>query len=917
MKTDEFDQQFERYLKDRFKPFRDKERPADYGRDLSPNTEKTHFAEALSIAPSPSGDLIAAVTVNRKDRELDIILRLGEGRLDRPQPDAAASTRTWASTTSSSTASGSQMPWMSWSPKGDRLAYFVRTEKERTLIIQNVLTRKIEQRDPDEDGRRARVAGVLARRQDDRVRRRCATRSATSSRSTSRPSEVTNLTNDDVRRLRRRPTRPTASSSSTPRASAATRSCSGSISTRRRRRSSPSARTTRPRRSSSTTTRSSSRRRRPIPTVPLEPEVAQERQHLQHLDARPEERRAAAVHRRARRQLVAGRAERGQDEPDRVRQLLQGRVQHPHARAEGAAAHGGVAPTSARPGPIIDFQAPLQHTLVADNERKKRHVREDVPRGPAAGERRRHEQRRHLRRHRRSASATCSATSSSTSSPRRSRSTARCRSSYVNLSRRFQYALQGFSQTQFFYGQLGGVLLRPVVRAAHQPRPTRSRRAPSAAAAPSASTRSTATAASSCPAASCSSNEEYNDPALQAVCRRTISRRIYGQPVLPQRHADAARRRVRPGDDGLPRVRPAGRQHDAARLRRRAEDRQHCCRARPSTPTRATTCASAAPACWRYAHPRLQEHRRLPRLHCTSAATRELRGYDYLQFVGQNAVFANAELRFPLIEAALTPIGVIGGIRGVFFADIGGAWFSNQPSPNPCTGESSSFKFADEQRGDLPGADRRTSSTRPASRSSSPTRRPASRRRCSTTRRRRSSGFRLQDGRASYGLGLETFALGFPIHFDWSWRTLVQQGLGGRRVRLHSDRRAAAPVRQRRRRLPQAALRGLDRLRLLNTRPQGSRDERVEDFGLRDPQPAVPGLFWRLYFGLTKQSKVRDRHVRAAARRLPADLLRLPHAARTRPADRRRRQRAPGEHPRPPRRGRPDVDDRSRRHTWG
>ena len=37
MKTDEFDQAFERYLKERFKPFRDKERPADYGRDLAPN----------------------------------------------------------------------------------------------------------------------------------------------------------------------------------------------------------------------------------------------------------------------------------------------------------------------------------------------------------------------------------------------------------------------------------------------------------------------------------------------------------------------------------------------------------------------------------------------------------------------------------------------------------------------------------------------------------------------------------------------------------------------------------------------------------------------------------------------------------------------------------------------------------------
>ena len=56
-----------------------------------------------------------------------------------------------------------------------------------------------------------------------------------------------------------------------------------------------------------------------------------------------------------------------------------------------------------------------------------------------------------------------------------------------------------------------------------------------------------------------------------------------------------------------------------------------------------------------------------------------MRGYDYLQFAGQNAFFANAELRFPLIEAALTPIGVIGGVRGVFFANIGGVEFNGQP----------------------------------------------------------------------------------------------------------------------------------------------------------------------------------------------------------------------------------------------
>jgi hypothetical protein len=53
----------------------------------------------------------------------------------------------------------------------------------------------------------------------------------------------------------------------------------------------------------------------------------------------------------------------------------------------------------------------------------------------------------------------------------------------------------------------------------------------------------------------------------------------------------------------------------------------------------------------------------------------ELRGYDYLEFLGNKAFFLNAELRFPLIEAALTPLGVIGGLRGIAFAGIGAAGY--------------------------------------------------------------------------------------------------------------------------------------------------------------------------------------------------------------------------------------------------
>jgi hypothetical protein len=130
----------------------------------------------------------------------------------------------------------------------------------------------------------------------------------------------------------------------------------------------------------------------------------------------------------------------------------------------------------------------------------------------------------------------------------------------------------------------------------------------------------------------------------------------------------------------------------------------------------------------------------------------EMRGYEYLEFIGSEAAFLNAELRFPFIEAMLTPIGILGGIRGVFFANMGGARFEGQPfkwlsnkseiytpvvnfNENPLTGQLTPI-FGPPTRVD---------------------------------------GLRLVDARASYGIGLETFALGFPVHFDWAWRTLFNR----------------------------------------------------------------------------------------------------------------------------------------------
>ena len=130
----------------------------------------------------------------------------------------------------------------------------------------------------------------------------------------------------------------------------------------------------------------------------------------------------------------------------------------------------------------------------------------------------------------------------------------------------------------------------------------------------------------------------------------------------------------------------------------------------------------------------------------------DLRGYEYLQFVGNNTFYANAELRFPLIEAMLTPIGVMGGIRGVFFANMGGGHFDGQ-NFTFMTNKSTTYtpivgynvnNFTGVQTpiyGDPKTID----------------------------------GFRLVDARGSYGIGLQTFALGFPVHFDWSWRTLFNK----------------------------------------------------------------------------------------------------------------------------------------------
>ncbi|HEY7290728.1 MAG TPA: hypothetical protein VH583_12905 [Vicinamibacterales bacterium] len=756
LKKEEFDEAFERYLKDRFKPFRDKERPADYGRDLSPNPEKTNYTQALSIAPSPSGDLIAAVTANRKDQEFDIILLsakdgsvvrnltsgfdkdMGFDHLILMGVDQAAN------------------PWMGWSPKGDRLAYFVRTEKERTLIIQNVLTRKIEVRIPlksvDEpespafspdgkfiafDALRGAVGDIFTVNVDSK--------------------EVVNLTNDPFGDRA-----PTYSPDGkfivyTARVSGNDKLFRLDLDTKKKTQITFGTHDETGAQFiddhtlifGSTAT---------DPAVPLEPEVARNGNILNiwTLDINTGELRQYT-------DAVGGNWSPivlNDSKGNRIAFISYFKNDYTIRTLERKEPlHTASTSDFGAPGPIIDFQPPLQHTLVQSNVRQKGAFEKmflegrppinvgvtsngdifggtAVTFGDVLGDKQVNLFAASISQYRTLAV------------------------SYVNLGRRFQYALQGFSQTQFFYGQLGGVFYDPSY-------------------APFID-RSLATATRTVRGGSALGiypldryrrlqvsggvvylNEEYNDPQLQQIAEQ-YQQETYGQPVF----------------------------HNGTMIPLGVEFIQETTIFREFGPLAGNTMRlayTAAPKIGSLLSRQTMdaELRHYLRLGGTGLlATRirgfksmgdspdflyfggngDLRGYDYLQFAGQNVVYANAELRFPIIEAALTPIGVVGGVRGVFFAGIGGAWFDNQPSSDSCTGGGYTFAtnrtevcrpvtgyVADAAGNVIPGPDNQPQLIYGAPQVI--------------------SGFRLKDGRASYGLGLETFALGFPIHFDWSWRT--------------------------------------------------------------------------------------------------------------------------------------------------
>ena len=736
MTAREFDQQFEKYVKDRFKAFRDKERPADYGQDLSPDPQKTNYTSSISIEPSPSGDLIAVMTGNRRDQELDIILISSkDGSVVRNLTSGFDKDRGFEYIAQPSLSN--MVPWMSWSPVGDRLAYFVRNEKSKTLIIQNVLTGKIERRFPlqsidnpespnmSPDGLTVLFGGL---------------RSATGDifRLDVNTGDITNLTNDDFAdyapiyspdgsfivymarisgsqklfRLDLATGKKTQLTFGTQdEASAKFLSADMIV-------------------FSSTAT---------DPATPLTPEVARNGNifNMWSLSLKNGELRQYTDALGGVLSPVVLSKDGAAPKLGFVAYYKGSYTLHSFDLKEPL--HTAASSDFGSPGPIVDFQAPLQHTLIAENKSKKGRFEKMFLDGRPP--------------------VNIGVTSSGdlfggtmvsftdvlgdqqfsmfASSVQQYKTLS---FSYLNLSRRLQWAVQGYSQTQFFYGQLSQYFYDPAIApfiSRDDALATQTVRGGSAFGIYPLSTYRRVELSGGL----VHFTEEFADPALQAASEG-YQLEAYGTQyfnsglLLPlgvsfiqettvfREYGPLSGNTIRLSFEVAPKVGNSLSRNtldgDARYYLRLGANgvfavRAYGFRSWGSAPN-----------------------------YTFFGGNSEMRGYEYREFLGHKGFYTNAELRFPLIDAMATPIGILGGVRGVFFANLGGAGL-----------EGISFKVWDNN----------TFVTDPIRNDAGIIVRPG----------QRIEGFRLHDSRASYGIGLETFALGFPVHFDWSYRTLFNK----------------------------------------------------------------------------------------------------------------------------------------------
>ena len=757
VKPEEFDEQFDRYIKERFRPFRDKERPADYGRNIAPSPERTRYVSVLSVEPSMSGDMLAAVVGNRKDQELDIILISSkDGQIIRNVTNGFDKDRGFEYIATAGGLRGNLVPWISLS-KDDRIAYFARTGTGKSLVIENMITGRQERKldlasiDAPEspafspDGTRVAFAGIQGAVTDIYI-----VDLATGA--------VTNVTKDSFADYSPTFAPDGRSLVYTARISGNDKLFQVDLGSGDKKQISFGAH-------DDTAARFADEHTLLFTSTAIDPGVQISQEQL----------RNANIPNVWSLDLRTGELKQWTDTVTGIVSpvVLPGGPGLRVAFVSYYKGENGIhvvsfeAPKATvatadfgEPQPIVDFIPPLSHTLVRDNiHRKGTFERMTLAGRPPVG-----------------LGVTSSGnfygntelTFTDVLGDKQfnfyAQSIGNYRTmalTYVSIEKRLQYALQGFSQDIFYFGQnpaLYDPSLAPYIDRDQ---------------AEAVQSQKGATVFGIYPLNRYSRlelfggyanvSERFANAGLQQLADQYQTDR-FGNPVFRNGH-----------------MLPLG----ISFVQETTVFREYGPVAGSTMKVSFDVSPGFNRTNWLSRRTIDGDFRHYMRLAWNGVlATRlrgfkswgrnpdfmyfggnsEMRGYEYLEFLGHNAVFANAELRFPLIEAMLTPVGVLGGLRGVFFFNIGGSSFRGQPFRFGATGSEIYNPIVGYQVIDFFG------SLAPIY--GDPV---------------RVDGLRLVDGRASYGLGLESFILGFPMHFDWSWKTLLNRAWEDELFRFQGD----------------------------------------------------------------------------------------------------------------------------------
>ncbi len=141
IEPEEFDLDFRRWLRKKYLPeLVEKGEPSDFGRPF--RDEKGEIRAAISPTASPSGDLVAALAIANGD--LDIVLFDAKKRRPLANLTRGFSDQFQYIVAQHLTAKPRMGRDLAFSPDGNRLAAFVKREKGRSLLLLDVLGRKVE-----------------------------------------------------------------------------------------------------------------------------------------------------------------------------------------------------------------------------------------------------------------------------------------------------------------------------------------------------------------------------------------------------------------------------------------------------------------------------------------------------------------------------------------------------------------------------------------------------------------------------------------------------------------------------------------------------------------------------------------------------------------------------------------------------